>query len=191
MQKHILDRYSRSADGSLIIEIAADRIEDLYNDYQKTAPFLKKDLDQELVDYIVDSVSEIGKENFLLKFSISGIMDDTGKARLMLSIREYFHYLKELEKREMQRMFRTSIILFLIGIALITFLLWFNQKVDTYDFMFTRILSEGLTVAAWVSLWEALATFLINWAPHHRQIGLYRRIAGAPVTFWNPGAAPG
>lgn len=187
MQKHILDRYSRSSDGSLIIEIAADRIEDLYNDYEKTAPFLKKDLEQELVDYIVDSVSEIGKERFLLQFSISGLVDEGRKTRVRISVREYFHYLMELELREMRRMFRTSLILFLIGIALMIFLLWFNQKVNGDNLMITGILKEGLTVAAWVSLWEALATFLINWAPHRRQFGLYRRIAGAPVEFRNTG----
>ncbi len=31
------------------------------------------------------------------------------------------------------------------------------------------------------SLWEALATFLINWLPHWRQIELYQRITEAPV----------
>lgn len=187
MQKHILDRYSRNSDGTLIIEIAADRIEDLYNDYQKTAPFLKKDLEQELVDYIVDSVSEIAKEDFLLQFSISGLVDDERKSRVRMSVREYFQYLMELEQREMRRMFRTSFILFLIGIALMVFLLWFNQKVDAGSLMISKILTEGLTVAAWVSLWEALATFLINWAPHRRQIMLYRRIAGARVVFRNTG----
>ena len=185
MQRHILDRYSRGSDGSLIIEIAADRVEDLYNDYQKTAPFMKKDLEQELVDYIVDSVSEIGKEPFQLHFSIAGPMDRERESRVRISVREYFQYLKELEYREMRRMFRTSLILFLIGITLLVSLLWFNQKVEARDLMLTRVLSEGLTVAAWVSLWEALATFLINWAPHRRRIGQYRRIAAAPVAFSN------
>ena len=112
MQKYILDRYSRGSDGRLIIEIAADRVEDLYNDYQKTAPFMKKDLEQGLVDYIVDCVSEIGKEEFMLQFSITGTMDSEKISRVKMSIREYFNYLKELELREMNRMSRTSLILF-------------------------------------------------------------------------------
>ena len=119
MQKYILDRYSRDSDGRLIIEIAAERIEDLYNDYQKTAPFMKKDLEQGLVDYIVDCVSEIGKEEFILQFSIAGTMDSEKISRVKLSIREYFNYLKELELREMNRMSRTSLILFFIGITLL------------------------------------------------------------------------
>lgn len=183
MEKNILDRYARDDEGRIIIEIAADRVEDLYNDYQKSAPFLKRDLEQDLVDYIVESVSEIGSEYFILQFSITGIVDMEKISRVKMSVREYFHYLKELELRELKRMFRTSLILFLIGIGVLSLLLWFNQQINIYDYMITRVLSEGLTVAAWVSLWEALATFLINWAPHRRQIKLYERIADAPVDF--------
>ena len=46
-----------------------------------------------------------------------------------------------------------------------------------------QVCAEGLTVAAWVSMWEALATFLIQWRPYRRDIRLYRRIAGAEVSF--------
>jgi hypothetical protein len=38
-------------------------------------------------------------------------------------------------------------------------------------------------IAAWVSLWEALAMFLVNWAPHRRLIRMYERIAKADVRF--------
>jgi hypothetical protein len=34
-----------------------------------------------------------------------------------------------------------------------------------------------------VSLWEALAMFLVNWAPHRRLIRMYERIAKADVRF--------
>jgi hypothetical protein len=47
----------------------------------------------------------------------------------------------------------------------------------------SRVFSQGLTVAAWVSLWEALATFLVNWTPYSRQIRMYERIAETPVQF--------
>jgi hypothetical protein len=46
-----------------------------------------------------------------------------------------------------------------------------------------RITSEGLAVAAWVSLWEALANFLIQCPPHNREIRLYKHLADASVTF--------
>ena len=46
-----------------------------------------------------------------------------------------------------------------------------------------RLIAEGLTVAVWVSLWEALATFLIKWIPYRKKISLYKRIANAEVMF--------
>jgi hypothetical protein len=34
-----------------------------------------------------------------------------------------------------------------------------------------------------VSLWEALAGFLINWLPKRKNLALYRRLAAAEVVF--------
>jgi hypothetical protein len=42
-----------------------------------------------------------------------------------------------------------------------------------------------LTVAAWVSLWESIATFLIEWNPNRREIELCDRLATASVFFVN------
>lgn len=183
MEKDILERYARSSDGGVIIDIAAKRIEDLYNDYDKSAPYLKKDLEQELADYLVDSVREVGKEKFTIQFSIAGAVATTPMSRVKMSIHNYFSYLKELERRELKRMFRTSLILFVIGIAILTLSVWVNRIFEVDATVVSRVFAEGLTVAAWVSLWESLATFLINWAPHRRKIRLYERIAGAPVLF--------
>ena len=100
-----------------------------------------------------------------------------------MSIPKYFFYLKELEFRELKRMSRTSLILVLIGVSVLTLSVWVNKILANSESVVAQVFAEGLTIAAWVSLWEALATFLINWAPHHRQIKLFERIADAPVFF--------
>jgi hypothetical protein len=107
-------------------------------------------------------------------------------SRLKISINKYFLYLKDLEVRELKGMFRTSLILLLVGIAILTLSVWLNRFIQVHETVVSRVFAEGLTVAAWVSLWEALATFLINWLPHRRHIKLYARVANAPVLF-NPG----
>jgi hypothetical protein len=183
MEKGILERYSRTPDGKVIVDIAASRVEALYNNYDKSAPYLKKDLDSDLVDYIVECVKEVGPEGFALQFSLETPVDPESMARLKDSIGTYFRYLKQLELRELRNMFRTSMILFLIGIAVLTLSVWMNRLIETSESVLGRVFAEGLTVAAWVSLWEALATFLINWTPHRRRIRLYERIGAAPVRF--------
>jgi hypothetical protein len=183
MEKDILERYARNSDGGVIIDIAANRIEELYNDYDKSAPYLKKDLEQDFVDYLVDSVREVGKETFVIRFSIAGTVGPEPMSRVKMSIQKYFFYLKELEHRELKRMFRTSLILLVVGIAILTLSVGMNRVFETDETVVREVFAEGLTVAAWVSLWESLATFLINWAPHRRKIRLYERIAEAPVLF--------
>jgi hypothetical protein len=182
-QKEILDRYSRSEDGKIIIDITADKVEYLYNDFDKHTPYIRKELDQGLVDYLIDCVKEIGKEEFLIKFRFMEPVDSDLQLRIQDSIHNYFLYLKELEIGEMQQMLRTSLILLLAGIAILTLSIWYNEHFTIQASVINKVFSEGLTVAAWIALWESLATFLLNWAPHQRQIRLLKRIAMATVLF--------
>ncbi len=182
-KRRILERYAHTDDGRVVIDIAAANIADLYDDFDKHASYLKKELDQELVDYIIDSVREIGRESFLIQVSLAPPMDAAAVCRVQASLHNYFLYLRELEAREMRRLLRTSIILFVVGAALLTASVWLNSRPAVRDVVVGSVIAEGLTIAAWVSLWEALAMFLVNWAPHRRLIRMYERIAKADVQF--------
>src|SRR3989304_730248 len=179
MKKNILDRYSYTDDGKVIVYITADKIEYLYNDFDKHTPYIKKELDQGLVDYLLDCVREIGNEEFLVKFRFSESVDSELQSRVQTSIHNYFLYLNDLEFREMKQMLRTALILLLAGIAILTLSIWYNDHFTVQGSVINKVFSEGLTVAAWIALWESLATFLINWAPHQRGITLFKPTAGA------------
>lgn len=183
MKKQILDRYCRNQDEKLVIDIAAGRLEDLFNDFDRHAPYRKKELDQDLVEYIIDSVSEIGGEDFIIQFRLKTLSDPNLTSRVKTSVHNYFLYLKELELRELARMKRSSFILFFIGVVILTLSVGVNQKIPGHETVIGNIFAEGLNVAAWVSLWNAIATYLVNWAPHRQQIRMYERISAAPVLF--------
>lgn len=185
MKKEILDRYTTTEDGKIIIDITSDKIEYLYNDFDKHSPFIKKELDQDLVDYLIECMRDVGEDRFLIQFRIAENVDTDLKSRVRTSIQSYFTYLKELEIRDLKQMLRTSSILFLIGIIILTVSVWFNDYVEFHKSVINKVFSEGLTVAAWISLWESLANFLINWAPHRLQIRLCERLAGASIDFQN------
>jgi hypothetical protein len=40
-----------------------------------------------------------------------------------------------------------------------------------------------LIIAAWVAIWEAIATLLVHWGGHNRNIRVYRRLASAEIAF--------
>ena len=183
MRKKILERYTRTPDNKLIIDIATSRIEDLYNNFDKHSPYVKRELDQDLVEYLINTINEIGNEEFIIQFRINSLTDPNATSRVKASVQNYFLYLKELELRELTRMARTSVILFSIGIIILIVSVWVKQNLNMFGDMLNHVFAEGLTVAAWVSLWNALATFLISWAPHRRNINIYERISKSNIVF--------
>ena len=58
-----------------------------------------------------------------------------------------------------------------------------NSRPAVRDVVLGGVIAEGLTIAVWVSLWEALAMFRVNWASDRRLIRMYERIARADVRF--------
>lgn len=50
--KNIIQRYQQLPDGHYAIDITAVKVSDLYNDFDKHAPYARKELDQDLVEYI-------------------------------------------------------------------------------------------------------------------------------------------
>jgi len=51
------------------------------------------------------------------------------------------------------------------------------------EWTLTRIFFEGITIAAWLSLWAAIVTLIIKWPPHTRNIKLYEKIMKTKVIF--------
>ncbi len=183
MKRNILNRYSRTAGNEIIIDIAARRIEDLFSDFDKHAPYRKKELDQDLVDYLIDSASEIGTNKFVIQFHFTKLTDENLTSRVTASVRNYFLYLIALEFRALRRMARSSLILFAIGVVFLFLSVWVNQKTVDNGTVIGHVFAEGLTVAAWVSLWNAIANLLIDWAPRRRLIKMYKNISKAKIIF--------
>jgi hypothetical protein len=183
MKKEITERYEYTSEGEIVIDISTQKIEDLYNDFDKRSHFLKKDLNEDLVDYIAQSVSEIGNERFLIQFSLETQARQEDLLRVKNSIKNFFIYMQKLESNKMQERVQTSLILLFIGLILATLSILTNNSEMVHTNVSLAVIAEGLTVAAWVSLWEALATFLIKWMPHKRKIALYKKIENANIDF--------
>jgi hypothetical protein len=183
MKRSVLDRYERIVGGSLIIDVSAAQVEELYNDYDRSAPYIRRDLDQDLVDYLIECAKEIMPEAFVVRFTLSQPPDNVRQSRVRQSVNAYFLYLAEVERQKVIEMFRRSVILFSIGIAILFLSVLTNKALGEESSVVANVFADGLTVAAWVSLWESLAVFLIEWFPHRKSILLYRRLADAELVF--------
>jgi hypothetical protein len=63
--------------------------------------------------------------------------------------------------------------------------LWANKVIGVREEILANVFIQGLTVAAWVALWESLATALIEWLPLRKNISLYKRLADLPLIIRN------
>ncbi len=183
MKKKILERYRRDRQGRLVIDIAATKVGDLYDDFDKHAPFVKKELDYDLVEYLIESVRELRREPFGVHFSFTEGMEEALTERVRKSIHNYFDYLLEKNRRELHAMLRTALILLLLGIVMLSGSVYMNHAMDFGDSVFRRIMAEGLVIASWVSMWEAIAGLLLNWQPAVRERLLYYRLKKADYSF--------
>jgi hypothetical protein len=183
MKKEILERYEHTTNGEVIIDISAKRVEDLYSHFDRKSHFLKKDLNQDLVEYMIESAMEIEQEKFIIRFNLETDADGEVTSRVSNSVNRFFTYLQVHEHRKMKEMLRKSIILFVVGVVIVGISVFMNQSELMQTSIAFAVVAEGLTVAAWVSLWESLATFLIRWMPYKKKISLYERIANSKIIF--------
>lgn len=183
MKRNILGRYEHDDAGKSIIDVAAARVEDLYNNFDKSAPYARRDLDGDLADYLIGCARELGPVPFLIRFTLAVVPEGRNLSRIRGSLKSYFLYRAEIEARSLFHMTRRSAIFLAIGVGILSALAWLDQLMGPDRSIVANVFGEGLTIVAWISLWEALAMFLIEWFPHRKSIGLYRRLAHAGLVF--------
>ncbi|SDP22081.1 hypothetical protein [Desulforhopalus singaporensis] len=183
MKQNVLSRYERDSEGRIVIDVSATRVQDLYDNFDKSAPYIRRDLDQDLAEYLIDCAREVSRNPFIIRFTLLEPPDEPTVCRIQRSVYTYFIYLKDIEMRMIMQMFRRSAILFGIGICILFISVSFNRLLETDRSVVANVVAEGLTIAAWVSMWEALAVFLIEWLPHRKNLSLYQHLAHARQVF--------
>jgi hypothetical protein len=178
---HPLDRYARLADGRVVFDIAVEGVEDLFNHFERGMPYGRRDLAADVADYLAECARETAAAPFVLRVRFARLPAAEEAGRIHQAVSSFFDYLATTERAAMAAMARKSLVLFLLGLALLFVAVWLNQWLGVERSVVGDVFGEGMTVAAWVALWEALATFIVEWAPHRRELALYRRLAAAEV----------
>ncbi|MBF0248450.1 MAG: hypothetical protein HQL36_10335 [Alphaproteobacteria bacterium] len=188
MPRNILERYAVDDRGRVLLDVAAPRVSELYQHFDKTAPFRKKDLDDELADYLIIGAEEIGDAPFVIRFILDEAPEAELRQRVTDSVKSFFAYLEERELSEMRRMARMSLLLFGAGIVFLALAALLSDWLSHTGPLLSSVFPEGVSVAGWVAMWHATATYLIEWMPRRRAMRVHQRLQSAPVTFAQPTA---
>lgn len=183
MKQDITSRYESHSSRRLAIDVSVGRIEELFENFDSAASYVKKDLDQDLVDYLIESVREIGGYDFVIRINLPVHVLEKHRKRVRKSIKSYFRYLEVLEQRKLKKMLRRSFLLFLLGMLLLAVSMALKSNNAYLSGVLRELMTEGLTVAAWVSLWTAFAGLIFDLAGILGNIRIFRRIASREVIF--------
>jgi hypothetical protein len=183
LKQDIFSRYESHSSRRLAIDVSVGRVEELFEDFDSAASYVKKDLDQDFVDYLIESVREIGSYDFVIRIHLPVLVHEKHRKRVRKSVKSYFMYLELLEWRKLKKMLWRSSLLFLMGMLLLTFSMLLKGNMEHATGVIKELLTEGLTVAAWVSLWSAFASLIFELGRRISNIRLFRRIASREVVF--------
>lgn len=100
----------KTENNAVIIDVSMKSVEGIYHDFDKTAPYHRKELHEEFVDYLTECVQEIVKHTFIIRISLEKKPDETLIDRIKKSLNNYYAYLKEIEIRDIRRMFKQFLI---------------------------------------------------------------------------------
>ncbi len=166
--------------GAFIITTRVDDYSELFN-YLDPAPFRRRDLDQDFLNYVNQCSEEIPLEyQVSLQIQLPGDKRDEEKEeRVRRGIKSYYVHWDLAEQRKIHRSHQYSLVYAVIGLL---FILSVNFIVPDMEYLSTLIY-EGLHVGGWVFLWEAFAELAFKSRDISQNKRRIRRAADAPIRF--------
>lgn len=174
--------YERNPEnGNFIIEISLDNYAEIFNEWDH-APFKRKDINPELLNFLEDSIDDIPMKNDIdLCFFLSEETRNEKREQLILNwFNTFYNFYIELEKTKMKLKIKNSIILLKISLLLLG---TSNMGLNASNNFINYLLTEVIVVGGWVFLWEAISILTFERAKISKLIKNYSRFANAQILF--------
>ncbi len=176
-----LYRYNE-ATSSYHVDITLDLYRDVYSEWDYS-PFTNRDLDDDLLDYLMECSYEIGlSRRLVVSFHLPyALIDAKKEARSIEGFHHYFSYRIRKLKGEQMRQIRNTLMLTVIGVALLVFAYFLEGRFPV-DF-FSKTLVEGLYIGAWVALWEIFTIWFFSITKLNYMLRHYRRLQSVVIEY--------
>lgn len=173
------------------VDLRVRRIEQLF-DHRDPAPFFERDLDDDAAEYLIASVEELpNRQPFALTVWVAEpLPPDITADTIVDSIARHFDHAHAQAKRRMKKRLQRARWMLAVGVvALVAVIAATNAARGAPDSL-GYILSEGLTILAWVMLWRPLEILLFDWPPYLDEKRCLARIRAAPLSIRQAASPP-
>lgn len=167
----------RVENGESVVDLHLAGIERLF-DNRDPAPFRERDLDPDLVEYML----AVGEDLLAQPARIVFWLDKSCQPNeIETAFRGHFEYELERVDRRRRRARRTGQLSLLVAVVLITGLLAVAQLVGRLTGALAAGLKEGLTISCWVLMWRPVEVLVYEWIPWRRQRTIIRKLLAIPI----------
>jgi hypothetical protein len=178
-----MERYRREGE-TYCIDIRFHDFNQLY-DNRDPAPFRERDLDEDLVKYLMISMDEIPRGQPIKIVLQGSFMESDLKAKedFVEAFHQFFHHevwAIENELKQLLRLGRTS--LFFGMTFLIICVLLATNLIGNKTFL-QNVFNEGLIIMGWVAIWRPINIFLYEWWPHLGKRQVYKYLSKVKIEF--------
>jgi hypothetical protein len=165
-----------------MIEVGLDRYGDIFSDWDP-APFKRRDIDPDLKIYLEGSSDEIP---FRYPIELCFILPNGSHNELLeeetkQGLKNSFNFKRYLLGKELKQVNSRILRFIVIGFALLSVAGIFSRR--TEELLVLSTLLEGIFIAGWVFLWEAVSLFFFTNRELYHRYQTYKRLQSAPVFF--------
>jgi hypothetical protein len=160
------------------VDVRLNTVDQLY-DNRDPAPFRERDLDPDLVEYLVaagEDLASIGPFKVVFWIAQHCVPEE-----VQTGYKAHFAYELERIERRRRRQRRTGQIALILGLALLVALLSVSELLAPSASGAVRALREGLAILSWVVMWRPVEALIYDWLPIRRERNVMQRLHDAPT----------
>ncbi len=164
------------------LDIQIEKYRDAYSNWDYS-PLVNRDLDDDLMDYLIDCSYEIPyKKSIEIYFHMPyELRDIVREQKSIHGMNNFFKYRIRKIKNDRIHLMRSTFLFLLIGTALL--IVSNFTSIFIFDAFFSKLVSEGLVIGAWVMIWEMFSTWFFTVKNLSNRIKHYYRLVQAPIIF--------
>lgn len=174
-----------TVDNKFIVHANIPSYAALFENYDYTSSFYKRDINEKLVDYLLECAKEIGHRNaFVIRFVLPHKeKSETEEGDIITGFKNYFDYLTTLSRKEIGLALKRMLIHMVIATLVLLLWLFFVTRSAETQLLQQPSLISGLIVAVWVLMLTGISRFLFRVQTQVSHIRLLKKIKQSPIQF--------
>jgi len=182
MSTRSVENVAGSSEEPGVIRLRVRELRQLF-DTLDPAPFLERDLDPRMAEYVESSAAELPRHAALrLVVHLPAAAIDAGQQQtVQAAVNRHYQHQAELARRNFRKLLRDGRRSLWVGLATLMACMLIADLASTSSWRWVQVLGEGLVIGGWVAMWRPIEILLYDWWPLRRQIAEFTRLRDMPV----------